>query len=45
MIALGGLLDTDTGLATLSSERAERYSAQTREVMSASRVDATTDFH
>ena len=44
MVALGGLLDTDSGLATLSSERAERYSTQTREVMSASRVDAT-DFH
>ena len=44
MVALGGLLHTDTGLATLPSERAERYSAQTREVMSASCVDAT-DFH
>jgi len=44
MVALGGLLDTDTGLATLSSERAERYSAQTREVIGASRVDET-DFH
>ena len=44
MAAIGGLLDTDTGLATLPSERAERYSTQTREVMSASLVDAT-DFH
>ena len=44
MVALGGLLDTDTGLATLSSERAERYSTQTREVMGASRMDET-DFH
>ena len=44
MVALGGLLDTDTGLATLPSERAERYLTQTREVMGASRMDET-DFH
>ena len=44
MVALGGLLDTDTGLATLSSERAERYSAQTSEIMRTSRVDVT-EFH
>ena len=44
IVALGGLLDTDTGLATLSSERAEKYSAQTREIMSAPRADET-DVH
>ena len=33
MVALGGLLDIDSSLATLPQERAEKYSAQTQEVL------------
>ena len=39
MIALGGSLDIDTKLATLSSERAEKYSAQTQDVLNSTRFD------
>ena len=44
MVALGGLLHIDSGLATLSAERAGKYSVQTREVMGAACVDDTA-FH
>ena len=44
MFALGGFLDTDSSLATLPSERAERYSAQTQEVLNSTRFDSD-EFH
>ena len=44
MVALGGSLDIDSGLATLSSERAEKYSAQTQEVLNSTRFDSD-EFH
>ena len=40
MVALGGSLDTESSLATLSDERAERYSAQTKEVLNSTRFDS-----
>ena len=39
MVALGGSLDIDSGLATLSDERAARYMAQTQEVINSTRFD------
>ena len=44
MVALGGLLDTDSSLATLPDERAVKYSAQTQEVLDATRFDED-EFH
>ena len=42
--SLGGLIDLDSKTATLSAERAEKYSAQTREVLNSPRYD-DTEFH
>ena len=44
MVALGGLLEIDSGLATLSHERVVKYSAQTQEVIDATRF-GEDDFH
>ena len=44
MVALGGSLDIDSGLATLPDERAARYSAQTQEVLDSTRFDSD-EFH
>ena len=44
MVALGGLIDLDVKTATLSAERLEKYSTQTREVFESPRYDAT-EFH
>ena len=44
MVALGGFLDIDSSLATLPDERAERCSAQTQEVLDATRFD-DDEFH
>ena len=44
MTALGGLLDVDASLATLSAERAAKYSAQAASVLAELRYDAK-EFH
>ena len=44
MTALGGLLDVDTSLATLSAERAEKYSAQAALILDEWRYDEK-EFH
>ena len=44
MVAVGGLLDLDVKTATLSAERVDKYSTQTREVLEPHRYDAT-EFH
>ena len=44
MVALGGLIDPDNKTALLSAERAEKYFAQTREVIESPRYD-DTEFH
>ena len=44
MTALGGLLDVDASLATLSTERADKYSAQAASVLAESRYD-DNEFH
>ena len=41
MVALGGMIDLDVKTATLSAERVEKYSTQTREVLESHRYDAT----
>ena len=44
MVALGGSIDTDSKLATLSDERAEKYSTQAEEVLNSTRFDSD-EFH
>ena len=44
MTALGGLLDVDASLATLSAERAEKYSAQAASILDEYRFDEK-EFH
>ena len=44
MTALGGLLDVDASLATLSAERAEKYSAQAALILDELRFDEK-EFH